>query len=47
MLTRIIYLIFEYRLKYEGGRRPDVILLTDTEVVILEFKEDKFIRQRL
>ncbi|EEL47985.1 DNA/RNA helicase domain-containing protein [Bacillus cereus] len=39
------FLIFEYRLKYEGGRRPDVILLTDNEVVILEFKEAKFKKQ--
>ena len=30
--------IFEYVLPYEGGRRPDVILLSKEKVVILEFK---------
>lgn len=31
-------IIFEYRLPYEGGRRPDVILLNHDQVVVLEFK---------
>lgn len=31
-------IIFEYVLPYEGGRRPDVILLTKELVIILEFK---------
>lgn len=30
--------VFEYFLPFEGGRRPDVIVLTDQEVLILEFK---------
>ncbi len=33
-----INIIFEYVLPYEGGRRPDVILLSKEFVVILEFK---------
>jgi hypothetical protein len=45
IINQDYYLIFEYRLKYEGGRRPDVILLTDNEVVILEFKEAKYKKQ--
>ena len=31
-------IIFEYELPYEAGRRPDVILLSKEQVVILEFK---------
>lgn len=31
-------LVFEYLLPLEGGRRPDVILLTEEKVIILEFK---------
>ncbi len=31
-------IIFEYTLPYESGRRPDVILLSAKQVVILEFK---------
>ncbi|MBO0444247.1 DNA/RNA helicase domain-containing protein [Vagococcus fluvialis] len=31
-------LLFEYLLPLEGGRRPDVILLTEEKVIILEFK---------
>lgn len=30
--------IFEYELPMEGGRRPDVVVLTGTSVVVLEFK---------
>ena len=33
-----INIIFEYVLPYEGGRRPDVILLTKELVIVLEFK---------
>lgn len=33
-----LMLIFEYLLPLEGGRRPDVILLTSKKVIILEFK---------
>ena len=32
------YIIFEYILPMEGGRRPDVILLLEKKVIILEFK---------
>ena len=32
-----LILIFEYELPYEAGRRPDVILLSQEQVVILEF----------
>jgi len=32
------HLLFEYMLPFEGGRRPDVILLVDNRVIILEFK---------
>ena len=31
-------IIFEYVLPYESGRRPDIILLSNNHVVILEFK---------
>lgn len=31
-------IIFEYALPYESGRRPDVILLSEDKVLILEFK---------
>ncbi|WP_169911107.1 DNA/RNA helicase domain-containing protein [Evansella clarkii] len=31
-------LIFEYELPREGGRRPDVILLTGDAVIVIEFK---------
>lgn len=30
--------VLEYELPYEGGRRPDVILLADGRVLVLEFK---------
>ena len=33
-----INIIFEYVLPYEGGRRPDVILLSKERVIVLEFK---------
>lgn len=33
------YVIFEYELELGSGRRPDVILLMENDVVILEFKE--------
>ncbi|EAS42984.1 DUF2075 domain-containing protein [Photobacterium profundum] len=39
------YIIFEYILPMEGGRRPDVILLIENKLFILEFKmKDKFAR---
>ena len=31
-------ILFEYQLPYESGRRPDVILLSKEQVIILEFK---------
>lgn len=33
------YIVFEYKLPYEGGRRPDVLLINPLEVVVLEFKD--------
>lgn len=39
-------LIFEYALPYESGRRPDVILLSKEQVIILEFKmKDSFLQE--
>lgn len=32
-------LIFEYELPFEGGRRPDVVVLAGEAVIVLEFKE--------
>lgn len=34
-----LQIIFEYALPYESGRRPDVILLSNEQVMILEFKQ--------
>lgn len=34
-----LQIIFEYALPYESGRRPDVILLSKKQVIILEFKQ--------
>ncbi len=34
--------IFEYQLPYESGRRPDVVLLSQEQVIILEFKMKHF-----
>lgn len=32
------YIVFEYMLPYEGGRRPDVLIISKTTVLVLEFK---------
>lgn len=32
--------IFEYELPFEGGRRPDVVLLAGSSVIVLEFKSE-------
>ena len=37
-LNSNLNIIFEYVLPYESGRRPDIILLSNKQVVILEFK---------
>lgn len=37
------YIVFEYELELGSGRRPDVILLMENDVVILEFKEKNII----
>lgn len=37
--TRDWPLIFEYELPFEGGRRPDVLLLAARSLFVLEFKE--------
>ncbi|MCW4440046.1 DUF2075 domain-containing protein [Vibrio splendidus] len=39
------YIIFEYALPMEGGRRPDVLLLVENKLFILEFKmKDRYQR---
>ena len=38
-------LIFEYMLPREGGRRPDVILLSKNHVLIFEFKDWSYIKK--
>lgn len=40
-----INIIFEYVLPYEGGRRPDTLLLSKERVVVLEFKMKKTAKQ--
>lgn len=44
-LSQDISIIFEYDLPYESGRRPDVILLSSDDVVILEFKMKNIIKE--
>lgn len=34
-----VYMVFEYVLPREGGRRPDLLVLTSSEVLVIEFKE--------
>lgn len=34
-----LYLVFEYELPHEGGRRPDLIILAKDHVIVVEFKE--------
>lgn len=34
-----LQIIFEYSLPYESGRRPDVIVLSEKQVIVLEFKQ--------
>lgn len=34
-------IVFEYALPYESGRRPDVLLISNEQVIILEFKMKK------
>ncbi len=43
--NKSVSLIFEYELPHEGGRRPDVILLSDTVVLVIEFKMKETFRQ--
>ena len=40
-----INIIFEYVLPYEGGRRPDIILLSKERVIVLEFKMKDMIKE--
>ena len=37
--------IFEYELPFEGGRRPDVVVLAGSSVVVLEFKSETLVSQ--
>lgn len=39
-----VSILFEYSLPYESGRRPDVLLLSNESVVILEFKMKNVIK---
>lgn len=34
------YVVFEYLLPYESGRRPDVLLVSKEQVIVLEFKQN-------
>jgi len=36
-------IVFEYVLPYENGRRPDVVLVSEEVVIILEFKRKSFV----
>ena len=39
------YIVFEYALPYESGRRPDVLLISNEMVIVLEFKmKNRFLR---
>jgi hypothetical protein len=38
-------LVFEYELPLEGGRRPDVVVLTGDSIVVLEFKQNPVVTQ--
>lgn len=38
-----LQIIFEYALPYESGRRPDVILLSEEYLVVLEFKQYDYV----
>lgn len=33
------YIIFEYKIPYEGGRRPDVLIVSSDKLLVLEFKQ--------
>ena len=33
-------IVFEYRLPYESGRRPDVLLVSKEQVIVIEFKQN-------
>ena len=37
--------IFEYEMPFEGGRRPDVVVLAGSSVVVLEFKSEATVSQ--
>jgi hypothetical protein len=38
LLTENIFIVFEYELPRERGRRPDVLILSGNNVIVLEFK---------
>lgn len=38
-------IIFEYELPLEGGRRPDVIILGNSQIFVLEFKQDYLVQR--
>jgi hypothetical protein len=37
--------VFEYELPRERGRRPDVVILTGSQVLVLEFKESSLLQR--
>ncbi|WP_371804806.1 DNA/RNA helicase domain-containing protein [Candidatus Lokiarchaeum ossiferum] len=38
------WIIFEYELLFEGGRRPDIIILTENKVLVIEVKDQSEIK---
>jgi hypothetical protein len=34
-----LFLVFEYELPREGGRRPDLIILSERDVLVIEFNQ--------
>ena len=38
-------LIFEYELPRERGRRPDVLLLSNQQIIVMEFKDHSYASQ--
>lgn len=47
-IYRAFHIVFEYALPYEAGRRPDVLLISNEYVLILEFKKkEKVLRADL
>lgn len=43
--NQYVYLVFEYVLPREGGRRPDLLIITSDEVIVFEFKMKSTFKQ--